>query len=145
MATCVDVLHMVGMNIYITFHDAVLGRLLIAAGQPEHARARLDTALQLAQDTGMHFYDAELLRLRGHTHADPDARRADISAALDPARRQSAPLFELRAALDDFELRGQPAGAALVDVVSRFPADSAFPELARTPRRSHPTCDSNRP
>ena len=35
MATCVDILHMVGMNVYITFHDAVLGRLLIAAGQPE--------------------------------------------------------------------------------------------------------------
>jgi hypothetical protein len=131
MATYVDILHMVGMNVYITFHDAVLGRLLIAAGQPEHARARLDTALQLAQDTGMHFYDAELVRLRAHTHADPDARSADIAAALDLARRQSAPLFELRAALDDFELRGQPARAALVDVVSRLPTDSAWPELAR--------------
>ena len=131
MATWVDILHMVGMNVYITFHDAVLGRLLIAAGQPEVARERLDTALQLAQDTGMHFYDAELLRLRAHTHTDPDARRADIAAALDLARRQGATLFELRAALDDFELHGQPARAALTDVVSRFPADSGWPELAR--------------
>ena len=79
----------------------------------------------------MHFYDAELLRLRAHTHTDPDARRADIAAALDLARRQSAPLFELRAALDDFELHGQPARAALTDVVSRFPTDSGWPELAR--------------
>ena len=91
MATCVDILHMVGMNVYITFHDAVLGRLLIAAGQPEQARARLDTALQLAQDTGMCFYDAELLRLRAHTHTDPETMQADISAALDLARRQGAP------------------------------------------------------
>jgi len=29
------------------------------------------------------------------------------------------------------ELRGEPARAALVDVMSRMPADSALPELAR--------------
>jgi hypothetical protein len=94
---------------FSTFYDAVLGRLLIAASQPEQARARLDTGLQLAEDTGMHFYDAELLRLRAHTHTDPEARRADLGAARDLARRQGAPLFELRAALDDFERRGEPA------------------------------------
>jgi hypothetical protein len=55
---------------------------------------------------------------------------ADIAAALQLGRRQSATLFELRAASDDFELRGKVAGGALVDVVSRFSADGAFPELA---------------
>ena len=79
----------------------------------------------------MCFYDAELLRLRAHTHTDPDARRADIAAALELARRQGATLFELRAALDDFELRGEPARAALADAASRIPTDSALPELAR--------------
>ena len=88
-------------------------------------------ALRLADDTGMHFYDAELLRLRAHTYTDPAARQADVSAALALARRQGATLFELRAALADFELRGQPTRAALVDVVSRIPTVSAFPELAR--------------
>jgi hypothetical protein len=44
---------------------------------------------------------------------------------------RGAPLYELRAALDDFDLRGQPARAALVDVVSRFPTDNGCPELAR--------------
>jgi len=87
--------------------------LLTATGQLDEARGRLDTALQLADGTGMRFYDAELLRLRARTHTDPDARRADLAAALDLARRQGATLFELRAALDDFELRGQPARAAL--------------------------------
>ena len=119
------------MNNFRTFYDGVLGRLLIAAGQPEAARKRLDTALALAQDTGMCFYDAELLRLRAHTHTDPDARRADITAALALARRQGATLFELRAALDDFELRGQPARAALVDAASRIPTNNAWPELVR--------------
>jgi hypothetical protein len=41
-----------------------------------------------------------------------------------------ANLFELRSTLDDFELRGQPARAALADVVSRFPNNNAWPELA---------------
>ena len=131
VTTFLDSSRRVGLNNYLTMYEAVLGRLLIAAGQPEVARERLDTGLQLARDTGMCFYDAELMRLRAHTHTDPDARRADIGAALALARRQGATLFELRAALDDFELHGQPARAALTDVVSRFPPDSGWPELAR--------------
>ena len=111
--------------------DAVLARLLIAAGQLEKARAQLDTALALAHDTGLCFYDAELLRLSAHTRTDPDARQADITAALELAHRQGATLFELRAALDDFELRGEPARAELIDAVSRIPSNNAWPELAR--------------
>jgi len=131
LTTLLDTLRTFGLNLYSTLYDAILARVLIAAGQPDRARARLDTALQLAEDTGMHFYDAELLRLRAHTDTDPDARHADIGAALKLARRQGATLFELRAALDDFDLRGQPARAALVDAASRIPATSALPELAR--------------
>ena len=152
------------MNVYSTWYDGVLGQLSIAAGQPEAARQRLDTALAFARKTGMCFHDAELLRLRAHTHTDPSACHADLDAALelsaasatsellrlrahthtDPSachadldaalelsRRQGATLFELRAALDDFELPGQPARAALIDVVSRMPTTSAWAELAR--------------
>ena len=85
----------------------------------------------------MCFYDAELLRLRAQTHDDPGARQADINAALELARRQGATLFELRAALDDFELRGEPARAALADAVSRIPANNALPELARAQAALH--------
>jgi tetratricopeptide (TPR) repeat protein len=131
VTTLLDTVRTFGLLIHITFYDGVLGRLLIAAGQPERARARLDTALQLAQDTGMCFYDAELLRLRARTHTDPDARQADITAALALARRQGATVFELRAALDDFEFRGEPARAALMHATSRIPTNSAWPELAR--------------
>jgi class 3 adenylate cyclase/tetratricopeptide (TPR) repeat protein len=118
-------------NLFITAHHAVLGRLLIVAGQPETARERLDVALALAQDTGMCFYDAELLRLRAQTHADPAARQADINAALELARRQGAALFELRAALDDFELRGAPAAGAVAEAAKRIPVSYAWPELMR--------------
>ena len=141
MTALVDAWRAVGLGMYLTFFDAVLGRLLTTAAQPEAARQRLDTALSLAQDTGMCFYDAEVLRLRARTHTDPDARRADIAAALELARRQGATLFELRAALDDYELRGEPARAALADAASRIPTDSALPELARAeaaPKSSNP-------
>jgi hypothetical protein len=40
-------------------------------------------------------------------------------------------LFELRAALDDFELRGKAATAAVGDAINRMPAVSACPELAK--------------
>ncbi|HUB58022.1 MAG TPA: adenylate/guanylate cyclase domain-containing protein [Mycobacterium sp.] len=118
-------------NLFTTAYDAVLGRLLIAAGQPETARERLDIALALAQDTGMRFFDAELLRLRAQTHADPAARQADINSALELARRQGATLFELRTALDDFELRREPAAAAVAEAAKRVPAGYAWPELMR--------------
>ena len=38
----------------------------------------------------MHFYDAELLRLRAHTTDDPVRRRADLVAAIELAREQDA-------------------------------------------------------
>ena len=82
----------------------------------------------------MCLYDAELLRLRADTQTDPAARHADIGAALELARRQGATLFELRAALDDFDFRGEPACRALATALSRLPADSAMPEVSRAGR-----------
>ena len=131
ITTLLDTLRAFEVNIFSTPIDGVIARLLIAAGQPEQARRQLDTGLQLAHDTGMHYYDAELLRLRARTHDDPVARRADLEAALELARRQGAHLFELRAALDDFELRGELARAPLADALSRMPGDSTLPEVAR--------------
>ena len=56
---------------------------------------------------------------------------AGLSTARQLARRQGAPLFELRAAIRDFESRGQPARAALIDTVRVLPADNVLPELAQ--------------
>jgi len=129
--TLLDTLRAFEANIFSTALDGVLARLLMAAHQPEQARRQLDEGLQLAHNTGMHYYDAELLRLRARTHDDPPAQRADLEAALELARHQGAHLFELRAALDDFELRGELARAPLADAVSRLPDDSTIPEVAR--------------
>jgi hypothetical protein len=94
MTTLLGYFRASGDNLFRTAYDAVLGRLLIAAGRPAAARECLDTALALAKDTEMCFYDAELLRLRAQTHIDPRARQADLDAALELARHQGATLYE---------------------------------------------------
>ena len=126
-----DTWHRIGTEANRPINDALVGRLLIAAGRHNQARDWLDTALGITAKKGHQFYDAELLRLRAHTLTDPDARAAGFGAALDLARGQGAPLFELRAALDDFELRGQPARQALSNAASRLVSDNDVPELAR--------------
>jgi hypothetical protein len=131
MTALVDNWRNLEMNLYTTFFDAVIARLLIALDQPDEARRRIESSRQIADETGMKFYDAELLRLRGHTYTDFDAQAAAFRYAGEVARQQGARLFELRAALDDFELRGAPALAGLVEVLNRIPADGGLPEVAR--------------
>jgi hypothetical protein len=131
MTALVDRLRAVELNEFVIYFGGVLARLLIAAGKHELARQGLDAMLILADETELRFYDAELLRLRAHTHTDHDASQADIAAALELARTQGATLFELRAALEDAELRGRTARAALIDVLSRLPGDIGWPELPR--------------
>ena len=111
-------------------YDAVLARLLTAAGQREAAGDRVRIALELAEETGMHFYDSELLRLRART-GDDDMRIADLRAATVLAGEQAAAIFEARCAADEFELLGEPARATLAEAVARFPSDQSWPELAR--------------
>ena len=131
LALWVDGSRLLHLNIFLTFHDAVIGRLLIAAGQPEKARERLEWALRHAEETGMHFHDAELMRVRAHTFTEPDARHAALAAALELARRQGATLFELRCLLDSFDLLGDGDRSELADAARRFPGDARWPELAR--------------
>jgi hypothetical protein len=126
-----DTWHRIGTETNRPINDAVVGRLLIAAGQHNQARDWIDAALGITAEKGHQFYDAELLRVRAHTQTDTDARAAGFGAARDLARRQGAPLFELRVALDDFELRGQPAREALSDAAGRLVRDSDMPERAR--------------
>jgi tetratricopeptide (TPR) repeat protein len=118
------------VGIYHGLLESIRARRLIAAGRREEARRNLDAALQKADDNDEHFYDAELLRIRAHTDVDTDTQTAGFAAAAELARRQGAALFELRATLDDFELRGRPARVALAAAVSRMPRDGAMPEVA---------------
>jgi class 3 adenylate cyclase/tetratricopeptide (TPR) repeat protein len=115
----------------VVSYDAVIARLLIAGDRFDEARDRLDLGLRLADETGMHYYDAELLRLRAHAQRDDGLRRADLRSAMELARRQSAPIFELKAAVDAVAWQGESAQAALAESVGRFPADSTWPDLVR--------------
>jgi class 3 adenylate cyclase len=127
----IEVWQALGASTYRPFFWCILGQLLIVAKQPAQARARLDGALQFTAESGVRFYDAELLRARAHTHADAETRAADLAAARELARRQGAWLFELRASLDEFDERGEPARQHLVDAVAKMPKDSPLPELVR--------------
>jgi class 3 adenylate cyclase/tetratricopeptide (TPR) repeat protein len=129
IAVRVDGSRLLHLNNYLTFKDAIIGRLLIAAGQPEQARQRLDMALKHAEETGMHFHDAELLRVRAHTFSDPRERCGALTTALEFARHQGATLFELRCLLDLFEIADDRT--ELDDAVGRFVGDARWPEITR--------------
>jgi hypothetical protein len=131
MTAIVDAWRAAEMKTFLACYDAVLARVQIAAGMMDAARQRVDLALQMADETDIHFYDAELLRVRAHTFDNPHTRHTGLRAAVEMAQTQDTPIFELRAAADDFELLGGPARAALVDALSRFPSDQTWPELAR--------------
>ncbi|WP_239645737.1 adenylate/guanylate cyclase domain-containing protein [Mycobacterium sp. UM_CSW] len=133
----IEVWQALGASTYRPFYWCVLGQLLTVAGQPDEARTRIGGALRFTADTGVRFYDAELLRARAQTHTDADARADDLAAARELARHQGAPLFEIRASLDDFDLRGEPARQHLIDAVAKIPKDSPLPELARAHAALH--------
>ncbi|ULE33794.1 ATP-binding protein [Mycobacterium sp. IDR2000157661] len=119
------------MKAFLGWYDSALARTLAAAGATDAARQRLDMARRMAEETGWRIYDAELLRLRARLSDDPVARRQDLAAAKELAQHQGALIYELRAAVDDFELRADPAREALASVLRRFPQDQDWPELAR--------------
>jgi class 3 adenylate cyclase len=126
-----DLWRRIGLEVTRPLYDGVVAHLLLTAGDSDSARAWLDTSLEVTARIGQLSYDAELMRLRAHAATDADQRQKELIAARDLARRQGFTLLELRAALDDFDLRGQSARDALVDVVRRMPAEGGARELAR--------------
>jgi class 3 adenylate cyclase len=131
LAQVIEAWQVLGASTYRPFYWCILGQLLTVANRPDEARARIDGALRFTADTGVHFYDAELLRARAHTHSDAKLRAGDLAAARELARRQGAPLFELRSSIDDFDTRGEPARQHLLNAIAGLPEDSRMPELAR--------------
>ncbi len=125
----VDAWRMLGVISLLTFYDALLARLLTSAGELTGARERIQIALDLADETGMHFYDAELHRLRARTTDDAGERHADLVAATELASRQHAQVFELRAALDRFATESDRQ--VLAGAVELFPTHCAWPEVTR--------------
>jgi adenylate cyclase len=96
--------------------------------RPQEALAVVDEALAMAEQTGSHYWDAELRRLEGtllpSASSEPDAE-ARFSTAIEIARRQKARSLELRATVDLCRLwaaRGKTreARARLAEVYDGF-------------------------
>jgi class 3 adenylate cyclase len=115
------------LGLFMPSHMAMAGRARAAAGDGAGALAQFDEALRFAGDTGMRFYDAELLRLRApFTGGDTCA---ELHEALALARSQGAVPFEVRIACD--LLRIDPStGSLLTEALARCASGADFPELA---------------
>lgn len=131
LSQLVDGARQLNLNSYLTFHDALIARLLLAAGAADAARQRLDTALAHTAGTEMNFYDAELLRIRAQCLPDETSRLAAIETALALAQQQGAALFQLRCLLDLVARGAQQHRDELAAVIQAFPEGAELPELFR--------------
>lgn len=123
------------LRVFLPFYLTTCGALLADSGDAKAARARYEESLQLAAGTGMRFYDAETSRLIAHLAGDEEAKVAGLRDALALARSQGARPFELRIALDLYELLGEPARGPLERAMARFPQDATMLELQRARSR----------
>jgi class 3 adenylate cyclase len=121
-------------RILVPFYLTTIGAVRAASGDLDGARARYAQSLQLAAQTGMRFYDAETARRMAHLERDRESKIAALGAALDLARAQAARPFELRIALDLYELVGEDARAPLERAMRAFGDGSTTVDLeqART-------------
>ncbi|KAA0120475.1 AAA family ATPase [Mycolicibacterium sp. P9-22] len=131
LSRLVDGARQLNLNAYLTFHDTLIARLLLAAGAVEEARQRLDAALAHTAATEMNFYDVELLRIRAHCLPDRRSRQATTEAALALAHRQGAALFRLRCLLDLLDGGATDRRDELAEAVQALPAGAELPELFR--------------
>jgi class 3 adenylate cyclase/predicted ATPase len=91
-----------GAFLFIPYHWAVLAEAHMLAGEMQAGLHLVEEAMRFVSGSGVRFWDAELLRLKGMLLAQlPDGKyRAEncYHEALVVARRQQARLLELRAA-----------------------------------------------
>jgi predicted ATPase len=128
-----------GNKLLVPFYQGLLAEIE-AQGDAEGALTRLDEALALAGDTGEHWSDAFLHRLRGEILLKRDPANTALAedaflTAVAIAQQQSARSFELRAALDLARLysstsRSADAHAVLASALKGFSPTPEFPEIA---------------
>jgi class 3 adenylate cyclase/predicted ATPase len=114
------------------------------AGRIEVALAALDAQLAAIEQTGQHWFDAEVHRVRGELllklrRPDVAAAESALMRAIEIARRQQTRTFELRAALSLAKLykatgRDQLAGELLAPALVGFDAGPEVPEVEEAHR-----------
>ena len=129
-----------GNKLNLPFYQGLLAEIETETRGAEAALAGIDEALALAAETGEHWFDAGLHRIRGEillkqNPADPAAAEAAFLAAIAVAQRQKARSFELRAALSLAKLyqsTGRPIDAhdILAPALEGFSPTLEFPAIA---------------
>ncbi len=129
-----------GNRLWVSLFQGLLAELEARAGNFEQAVTLLDESLALAGETGEHWTDAFLHRIRGKILLKRDpantapAEEAFLTA-IAIAQRQKARSFELRAALSLAKLyrstgRAADALAVLAPAFEGFAPTPEFPEIA---------------
>jgi predicted ATPase len=129
-----------GTKYWVPFFQGLLAEVEAERQEVEQALTRIDEALALAQQTGEHWTDAFLHRLRGEIllkrdPANPAPAEDALLTAIAIAQQQKARSFELRAALDVARLynstsRSVDAHAVLAPALEGFSPTPEFPEIA---------------
>jgi class 3 adenylate cyclase/predicted ATPase len=128
-----------GNKVFAPFFQGALAELEAEEQDAEGALARVDAALALAGETGDHWSDAFLHRIRGEIlwKRDPvDTAPAEEAflTAIAIAQQQKARSFELRAALSLAKLhqstgRAADGHAVLAPAIEGFAPTPEFPEI----------------
>ncbi|HME85651.1 MAG TPA: hypothetical protein VKG91_14155, partial [Roseiarcus sp.] len=118
----------------------LLAELKAVAREPESALASIDQGLSIADETGEHFTDPYLRRLRGdlllkRNRTDPAPAEEAYKTAIAVAKEQGARSFGLRASLSLAKLyqstaRPAEAHTVLAPALEGFSATPEMPELA---------------
>jgi class 3 adenylate cyclase/predicted ATPase len=119
-----------GSGRWITQEAVLLGEAYMKSGQTFAGLTVMNGALDRAHRTGCCNYEAEMHRIKGelllaHTPADEQQAEACFHNALNVARRQSAKLLELRAAMSLSRLwrrqgKSEQASQLLSDIYGWF-------------------------
>jgi class 3 adenylate cyclase/predicted ATPase len=114
------------------------------AGRVEDGLATLDGQIVASEETGQHWFDAEVYRARGELllklpRPDIAAAESAFMRAIDIARSQQTRTFELRAALSLAKFyqttgRDQAANELLVRALVGFDAGPEIPEVEEAQR-----------
>ena len=129
-----------GNRLFLPFYQGLLAEIESDGGDAEAALAGVDGALTLAGETGEHWFDGGLHRIRGEilvkqNPADPALAEVAFLAAIAVAREQGARSFCLQAALKlakVYQSTGRPADAhaVLAPVLEGFSPTPELPEIA---------------
>ena len=128
-----------GAKVDAPYFHGLLGKFVAKSGDRAGALALVDQGLRYAHETGEHWSDPELYRIRGEilSAADPArlaAAEEAFEAAIAVAREQGSRNFGLRAALALAKLRNSnhrsaEAAAALATALQGFSPTPALPEI----------------